>query len=139
MREFKDNEIAYWASVSAGALAPNRFFALDDRAWKKTGKIVVKVNHATGKIGFESPFGVRYVGAWRITPGGQTQSITPAFICRSDKAPREVTVDTAGLKKQLGDMKFKFRVIDDEGLSSTFLLSSLLARAGEEATSKPGK
>jgi hypothetical protein len=138
-REFKDNEIACWAPVSAGALAPNRFFALDARAWKKTSKIVVKVNHATGKIAFESEFGVRYVGAWRITPDGRTQSISPVFICRGDKAPTQASVDTASLKKKLGDMKFKFRVIDDEGLSSTFLLSKLLAQAGGGVMNKSQK
>ena len=138
MREFKDSEIAYWAPVSGGGLAPNRFFALDDRTWEKTGKIVTRVDHATGKIEFESPFGVRYVGVWRITPDGQTQSISAGFISRTAKAPGSATIDTVELKKQLGDMKFKFRVIDDEGLSSTFLLSALLAKASKGPTSKPG-
>jgi hypothetical protein len=139
IQEFKDNEVAYWAPVSGGALAPNRFFALDDRTWEKTGKIAVKVNHAAERIVFGSSFGVRYVGVWRITPGGQTQSMSAEFICRSAKAPEEATIDVAELKKQHGDMKFKFKVIDNEGLSSTFLLSSLLAKTGRAPATKPDK
>jgi hypothetical protein len=50
---------------------------------------------------------------------------------------RKVTIPLVALKKQLGDIKLKFRVIDDEGLGSTTLLSSLLAKAGKGSASKP--
>ncbi|MBL7220054.1 MAG: metallopeptidase [Phycisphaerae bacterium] len=138
-RGFKDSEIACWSAVSGGALGPNRFFALDDRAWKGARKIVVRVDPATGLVVFESPYGLRYIGLWRVTPGGQTQSIAPALIAKREKMPRKVTIPLAELKKQLGDMKIKFRVIDDEGLGSTTMLSSLLKQTGKASTSKPGK
>jgi len=136
-RGFKDSEIACWSPVSGGALAPNRFFALDDLAWKDAGKIVVRVDPAAGLVVIESPYGLRYIGLWQVTSDGQTQSITPALIAKREKMPRKVTIPLAELKKQLGDIKLKFRVIDDQGLGSTTLLSSLLAKAGKASTSKP--
>ena len=136
-REFKDSEIACWSPVSGGALAPHRFFALDNRAWKNANKIVVRVDKASRQVVIESPYGLRYIGLWQVLSGGQTQSIAPAMIARREKMPRKVTIPLAALKKQLGDVKLKFRVIDDEGLGSTTLLSSLLAKAGKASTSKP--
>jgi len=127
---FTDDQVAYWAPVSAGALAPNRFFALDVRKWKPRGEIMSGVDAKAGRVVFQSPYGLRYVGIWRITPGGQTQSMAPAFVSRNGKKPAEVAIDIGGLKKQLGDMKFKFRVIDDQGIGGTFLLSEMLAKAG---------
>ena len=137
MREFKDSEIACWSPVSGGALGPNRFFALDDRAWKDAGKIVVRLDPAAGQVVIESPYGLRYIGLWRVTSGGQTQSIAPRLIARREKMPRKATISLAELKKQLGDVKLKLRVIDDEGLGATTLLSSLPGRTGEGSTSKP--
>ncbi|MDP7287948.1 MAG: metallopeptidase [Phycisphaerae bacterium] len=137
--DFKDNEIAYWAPVSAGALAFNRFFALDDRTWKSEGKVITTLDSDAGRIIFKSQYGVRYVGVWRIVRGGQIQSLIPAFISKKGVLPTDVTIDLAGLKKQLGDMKYKFRVIDNEGLGSTILLSSLLSKAADNPAGKTGK
>jgi len=128
---FKDNEVAYWAPISGGALAANRFFAMDDRKWKDSGRIVVGVNKAEGKIAFESGHGLLYVGVWATTPDGQIQSLAPAYISRNGKRPGVVAIDLAGLKKQLGDMKFKFKVIDGEGLHRTFSLSDILGEKPE--------
>jgi len=138
-RGFKDSEIACWSPVSGGALAPHRFFALDDRAWKDAGKIVVRVDSAAGQVVIESPYGLRYVGVWQVLSGGHTQSLAPAIIARREKMPRKLTISLADLKKQLGDAKVKFRVIDDEGLSSTTLLSSLPGYAGKGSANKPRK
>ena len=137
--EFKDSEIACWSPVSGGALGPNRFFALDDRAWKDARKIVVRLDPAAGQVVVESPYGLRYIGLWRVTSGGQTQSIAPVMIALPEKRPRKATISLAELKKQLGDVKLKLRVIDDEGLGTTTLLSSLPGRPGEGSTSKPGQ
>jgi len=133
---FKDSEIACWSPVSGGALAPHRFFALDARAWKDAGKIVVRVDSAAGQVVFESPHGLRYIGLWKVISGGHTLSITPAVIARRGKMHMKVSIPLAALKKQLGDIKLKFRVIDDEGFGSTTLLSSLLAKAGKGSASK---
>jgi hypothetical protein len=137
--EFKDNQVAYWAPVSGGALAPNRFFALDDRVWKKGGKITMQADLKADQVIIESPYGLRYIGAWRITSDGQTQSIAPVLISRREKMPRKVAIRLPELRRQLGDMKFKFRVIDDEGVSSTALLSALQAKARSAAESKPAE
>ena len=138
-REFKDSEIARWSLVSAGALGPSRFFALDDRAWKDAVKIVARVDSATGQVVIESPYGLRYIGLWRVVPGGQTQSMVPALIAKRGKMPRKVTIPLAALKKQFANMKLKFRIIDDQGLGSAVLLSSLLARAAKAPSSRPGQ
>ncbi len=126
---FKDSEVARWSPVSGGALAAHRFFALDARAWKDAGKIVARVDKASGLVVIESPYGLRYIGLWKVISGGHTMSIAPALIARRDKRPGKVTIPLAALKKRLGDVKLKFRIIDDEGLGSTVLLSSLLKQA----------
>jgi len=138
-RGFKDSEVACWSPVSGGALGPHRFFALDDRAWKDARKTVVRVDPTAGLVVIESPYGLRYIGLWKVLSVGQTQSIAPALIAKREKMPRRVTIPLVALKKQLGDVKVKFRVIDDEGLGSTTMLSSLLRQAGKASTSKPSK
>ncbi|MBT3200455.1 MAG: hypothetical protein HN350_11110 [Phycisphaerales bacterium] len=135
--EFKDNHVAYWAPVSAGRLAPSRFFALDNRDWKTSGEMTTVLNVKDGKLTFGSAFGVRYVGVWCLTRGGTVQSITPGFVSKNGKAPRKVTLDITKLKKELGDINFKFFVTDDEGLSSTVMLSALMARASVKPAATP--
>ena len=134
MFEFKDSEIARWSPVSGGALGPNRFFALDDRAWKETPKIIVRVDTAVGQVVIESPYGLRYIGLWRVTSGGQTQSIAPALMARREKMPVKITIPLAELKNRFVDVELKLRVIDDEGLGRTVSLSSLLKPTGKTPT-----
>ena len=137
IRTFKDNQVAYWAPVSGTALAPNRFFALDDRAWKNAKKISVSLDAAKGKVVFESPYGLRYIGVWRLTGGGQTQSLAPVLVAAGEKMHSRAEISLPALEKQLGDMKIKFRVIDDEGMGSAVLLSDLKAPASRPAKTQP--
>lgn len=128
---FKDSEIACWAPVSGGVLAANRFFALDDRAWKDAPKTVVRLDSGRRRVVVESPYGLRYIGVWRVVSGGQTQSIAPVLIARRGKMPGKVEIPLAELNKQLGDGQFVLRVIDDQGLGAAVALSSLTAPAGK--------
>jgi hypothetical protein len=137
--DFKDSDVAYWAPVSGGALAFNRFFAQDDRTWKSAGKIITTLDSDAGRITFKSEYGVRYVGVWRIVRGGQIQSLFPAFVSKKGVLPADVTIDLAEMKKQLGEMDLKFRVMDNEGLGSTIRLSSLLRKPAKKPAGKTGK
>jgi hypothetical protein len=131
---FKDSEIACWSPVSAGALGPNRFFALDDRKWKAEDKITADLDPAAGQVVIASAYGLRYVGLWCVTPAGETQSITPVLIAKRRKMPTKVAIPLDELKKRFGDIKFKFRIIDDEGLSRTILLSNLQKQTNKPST-----
>ncbi len=137
--DFKDNEIAYWAPVSAGALAYNRFFALDDRTWKSEGKVITTLDSKAGVITFKSEYGLCYIGLWRILPGGQIQSLCPVFIAKKGTFATEATLGLAEIKKQLGGMDLKVRVIDNQGLGSTIRLSPLLGKGAKKPAGETGK
>ncbi|MCP4374622.1 MAG: hypothetical protein GY794_00360 [bacterium] len=134
--KFKDSEIARWSPVSAGALGPNRFFAMDDRKWKARERIIVRLDRTAGQVVIASPYGLRYIGLWCVSPTGETQSITPALISKRREMSTKVAIPLDELKKRFGDIKFKFRIIDDEGMSRTVLLSDLLEQADKPSTPK---
>ncbi len=124
--EFKDSEIACWSAVSGGALAPNRFFAMDARQWRDEKRTVIRFDRASGRIVIESAYGIRYVGVLCREPSGVTESIFCVPLSGS-KGVKEVRIKPADLRKRIRKGEIVLRALDGEGLGSTVRLKELLA------------
>jgi len=124
--EFTDSEVACWSAVSGGALAPNRFFAMDARAWRDERRTVARFDRASGRIVIESAYGIRYVGVLCREPSGVTESVFCVPLSGS-KAVKEVKLKPADLRKRVRKGEVLLRVLDGEGLGSTVSLKELLA------------
>jgi len=124
--EFAGNQIACWSPVSAGALAPNRYFALDNRTWRDAKKATVRFDRPSKCVIIASDYGIRYVGLWRTGRTGGRQAVFPAVISRGGKLPAKISVPLAELKKHMGDTNIEFRVIDNEGIGTLVSLAPML-------------
>jgi hypothetical protein len=125
--EFQDDEIAWWAPVSAGALAPSRFFALDARTYSDDNKTEIRLDPAAGSFVVESDNGIRHVGVYRYSQQAGTEAIYAVPIDPSKKPPKTLSVPIIELGKRVGSPDVGLHVIDDQGLDTTVRCSDLLA------------
>lgn len=58
---FKEGEEAYWSDVSAAALAPSRWLALDDRAYTQANTISFSIDAAAGDLVVRSDDGLAFL------------------------------------------------------------------------------
>jgi len=125
-RTFRDDEVARWSPVSAGALAPNRYFALDDRPWRETTRTRARFDRDREEVVVSSPDGIRYVGLWRTQTARGTEAIAPLRL-GADGATGPVRIKLADLTRQMPVAEARLRVLDGEGLGTTVDLAELLA------------
>lgn len=124
--EFKDDEVACWSPVSAGALAPNRFFALDGRRWSDEDRSGVSLDAANRAVIVESDYGVRYIGVNIYGKDFGTAAVYPQFICVEKAPPKKVVVPIAHLGRKMATASVSIHVLDDQGHSRWVTMEQLL-------------
>jgi hypothetical protein len=105
--EFAEKDVACFAPVSAAALVPSRWFAMDEKTYGARGETTARLDDATRLIVVESTRPIRYVGFDRR--GDAAYHIVPPEGTRKMELPMK---DVAGRVKASG---FQVRVVDDEG------------------------
>ena len=122
---FKDDEIGYWAPVSAAALAASRYFALDAREYTQVGQTGGSLDIDRQQVLIESGHGLRYVGVYRYNESG-TEAVYHVPIPLADPPAKRVTLSVAQLGRRMHSCNVLFRVIDAQGLSTSIKLDDLL-------------
>jgi hypothetical protein len=118
---FKDDQVGYWSPVSAAALAPTVWLAMDDTAIyeKPKGKITVELSPDGKNIIVKSPDGIGFLGYEK--PG-----IAHHFIHIDQSAmPTELTIPVATVKDAEGKGHWQLRIIDGKGQRTQVRLAEL--------------
>lgn len=114
----------YWSDVSAAALAPNRWFALDDRQYTATNTISCTVDPAAAELVIRSSDGLAF--ACVEIPG-----MADDFDRRAGLAelPRELRTPIADIVRKYNTTQLTVRVVDGMGHYADANLGQLLAQA----------
>ena len=123
--EFADDEVGYWAPVSAEALVPNRYFALDDREWDDENLTGFRLDAESKAVVVESPHGIRYLGVNRYGDGG-TNSVYHVPIEQRGRPPTKVSVSVVDIGARIGSPNVSLTAIDSQGNSSGTRVTELL-------------
>ena len=118
--EFRDDEVAFWAPVSACAIWPNRWLALDDREWKGPANTVFTLNAKDLALDVTCPNGVR--GLVFNRPDAFAQYDVDVH----KPAPVKVSIPLAWIGKNVRTDAFRLRAFDEEGHIPTLDMRSLL-------------
>jgi hypothetical protein len=118
---FKDAEIACWAPVSAGALAPCRFFAMDQRTWSDQNKTGASLDSSGGVV-IESDYVLRYVGVYDHSP----KYVEAVYAVPVERDARQMKLSVADLSKRLDPNRIELKIMDDQGLSTRVRLPDLM-------------
>ena len=119
--EFKDDEVACWAPVSAAALVPCRFFATDARPYTDENKTAINADIRAAAVTIESGNGICYVG---LHSKGDAVDYIPLDIRKA--APKKLTVTATEIGKRVGTDDMSLYVIDDQGLVTGAGMKELL-------------
>lgn len=105
--EFKDEEVACFAPISAAALAPSRWFAMTERPFRDGGQITVKADESAKTVVIRADHLIRYIGF--DVDGDAAHFVVPAA------GQREVSVAVAEVCAKVKADHFHVRAIDDQG------------------------
>jgi len=125
--EFKDDEVAYWAPVSAAALVPNRFFAMHARPYTDENKTSVRLDTESRKVVIESENGIRFVGVNLYGPKIGVVAVCHIPLDQHTAPPKQVSIPVVELGNRVGTPKIALKIIDDQGLSTGVRIRELLA------------
>ncbi len=124
---FKEDEIGYWAPVSAQFLVATRFFALDDRKWSEDNTIALRLDTAARSVVVSSGNGVRFIGLYQYGRDG-VLAVVPLPIPPGAEAPKEVSVPLSRVGRQaIPAEQLGWTVEDAEGLVGGARMSQLLS------------
>jgi hypothetical protein len=118
---FKDAEIACWAPVSAGALAPCRFLAMDDRTWSDQNKTGASLDSSGGVV-IESDYVLRYVGVYDHSP----KYVEAVYTVPVERDAKQMKLSLADLSKRLDPNRIELKIMDDQGLATRVRLPDLM-------------
>jgi hypothetical protein len=105
--EFAEKDVACFAPVSAAALVPCRWFAMDERTYGERGQAAARLDEPTRAVVVESALPIRYVGFDRR--GDAAYHIVPP------DGTRKMALPLADLAPRVKSGGFHVRVIDDQG------------------------
>lgn len=112
---FIDNGRTHLSRVTAAALAPTRFMALDKREWQEPNTVTMDVDPPRGEFVFKSDYGIRFIAPEKwYGDGPHAQWYVEGPYDRP--APREVRITAAEILTNCKSVYgLSVRVIDAEG------------------------
>ena len=133
-REFKPDTEPYWSEVSAAALAPSRWFALDSREYTERNSIRFAIDPETAELVFRSDDGLAFAG---VEMPGAAEKFDP----RAGLAllPKELRVPLVEIMTQHKTSRLTVRAVDGMGHYRHVALRELLEFRSNLTTGKPVK
>lgn len=126
--EFSDDEVAEWAPVSGEALAPQRWFSLDEPSTATTAPPAVESELEQAAVAVRSEAGLGYIGVRRYDAGGSTQALYRIPLDRGQgSTPTAARIGFGELGKRVGTRHVSLWAMDSLGQSTRVLLPDLLA------------
>jgi len=116
--EFKDDETACWAPVSAQALVPSRFFAMDARPFSDEPRTGIRLDAASASLIVESDNGIRYISVNAYGDNFGTEAIYPIPLERGKEPPTLAAIPVAAIGKRVASTQVSLHVIDGQGLTT---------------------
>lgn len=104
---FPDDRIACWPPISAEALLPCRWFALDEKKFTPENRVTVRLDGGQGVLQVESRNPLRYVGC-------SVRGEAVYFMVPKENQAR-LTIPLADIREKTGNDSFDVRTIDDSG------------------------
>ena len=120
--EFKSNEVALWAPVSAAWLKYTRWLALDKRAFAARDLTAIELDRRAGKIVVESP-----VGIGTVTFGPHDAVLFAVTVNPAQPVPKRLELPLGHYGKYLQSDTAAIRVIDVDGQARAVRMKMLLA------------
>ncbi|MHC4251846.1 MAG: hypothetical protein ACYS9X_22225 [Planctomycetota bacterium] len=120
-KEFGPDEEATWMPVSAAAIAPHRFLALDDREFVEGARTSLEVDVDTSEVVVKSELGLGFVGVEVPGKANFFRGAPPG-----GEAPKEMRFPAADLGRTLGTDKLAVRAVDAEGNHSHLRVADAL-------------
>jgi hypothetical protein len=104
-------EATYFAAISGAGLKDSRWFALDDRPWKETGRPRVKALNAAGDLEIEAENGLGYLGV-----DVRDEAVDHRSFGGDGPPPRRLRLSADELRRMAGTTDVRLRALDAEGL-----------------------
>jgi hypothetical protein len=131
-RPFKKGQEPYWADVSAAALAPSRWFALDKRTYTEKNTIDFAVDPATNELVIHSDDGLAFVC---VELPGQAEYYDKRANLKD--LPKELRLPLAPIAKRFKTDNLTIRAEDGMGHYRHTSLAGILNLEENLATGKP--
>jgi len=117
---FGTKGIACFPPISAAALAPCRWFALDEKPWDDKDRVAVHLDESGANIVVESEKPIRYVG-FSVKGEAVLHAVPPA------EQVLRALVPLADVRKKTKSDEFEIRVINDQGVIKNIPSAGLFA------------
>jgi len=108
---FTDDQIAYWAPVSALALQPIRWFDMDDKQYEQTDGPQLSMDDKAGCMTIRAANGLRFIG---FDKGATTMKHEAMF--DAPEPPTCVEFPYDEIQRTVESDKIRVRAIDDQGI-----------------------
>lgn len=118
-KEFGTKRIACFPPISAAALAPCRWFALDEKTWEDKDRVAARLDDAGANIVVQAEQPIRYVGF--SVKGEAVFHAVPA------NGEKQATIALAEVRKKTQSDEFEIRIVNDQGVIKHIPSSNLFA------------
>ena len=120
--EFKPQEVALWAPVSAAWLKYSRWLAMDKRAFAASNAVAIELDGRGGKIVVRSPAGIG-----TVTFGPHDTVLFAVTANAAQPAPKRLELPLAHYNKYLQSKTATIRAIDVDGQARVVRMKTLRA------------
>ena len=125
--EFRDDEVAEWAPVSGEALAPQRWFSLDEPTADTTRPPAIRLDLAQAALAVHAEAGLGHLGVRRYDEGGGVEALYCVPLDRGEGGgPTSARVGLEELGRKVGTRRTSLWAIDSLGRSARVRLPDLL-------------
>jgi len=124
--EFKPTEVAWWAPVSAAALLPTRYFAMDKRPYEPDNTIAIRLDTPAREVVVDSEAGVRFIGLHAYGKSFGVEAVYAHPLPAEGEPPQKVAIPVVSIGRRMASTDVLIRVIDGDGHSRSAKLPELI-------------